>query len=153
MISLVQLMITVVMTAMSMLSHGYFMFQLQNPWLLWVCMGLTIGIEIYIFCCNGGRTFPSNMVLLGIFTFCEGYIVSFISSVTGYQQGNSLVLLAAFLTMGNFSSLLHSRRYCLYRLCLLHWIRLHHQLLSSHHPVSYIVNLIHCNDVHWLTFN
>lgn len=43
------------------------------------------------------------MILLGIFTFCEGYIVSFIASATGYQQGNSVVLLAAFLTMGKFT--------------------------------------------------
>jgi hypothetical protein len=96
-------MITVLMTGLSMLSQAYFMFQLQNTWLLWVCVGMTIGIEIYIFCCDGGRTFPSNMVLLGIFTFCEGYIVSFISSATGYKEGNSVVMLAAFLTLGTYA--------------------------------------------------
>ena len=90
------------MTALSMLSQAYFMFQIQNMWLIWVAIGTTLFIEIYIFCCDGGRTFPSNMILLGIFTLCEGYIVSFISSATGYQQGNGVVMLAAFLTMGKF---------------------------------------------------
>lgn len=91
------------MTALSMLSQAYFMFQIQNAWLIWVAVGLTLGIEIYIFCCDGGRTYPANMVLLGIFTLCEGYIVSFISSATGYQQGNGVVMLAAFLTLGSLT--------------------------------------------------
>jgi hypothetical protein len=42
------------------------------------------------------------MIVLGIFTLCEGYIVSFIASATGYKQGNGIVLLAAFLTLGKF---------------------------------------------------
>jgi len=90
-----------------------------NTWLLWTSIGVTFGIEIYIFCCNGGRTFPSNMVLLGIFTFCEGYIVSFISSATGHQSGNGTVLLAAGLTMGNFKNNFSCCN-CMYSLCLLH---------------------------------
>jgi len=73
------------MTTLSMLSQAFFAFQLQNIWLFFVAIGLTFFIEIYIFCCDGGRTYPSNMVLLGLFTICEGYIVSFIASATGQQ--------------------------------------------------------------------
>ena len=63
-------MITVLMTALSMISKSYFLFQIQNPWLIYTCIGITLFIEIYIFCCDGGRTFPSNMILLAVFTFC-----------------------------------------------------------------------------------
>lgn len=59
------------------------------------------------------------MVLLGLFTFCEGYIVSFIASATGYQHGNRLVMIAAFLTMGNFRMIFRCG-HCLYSLCMLH---------------------------------
>lgn len=90
------------MTALSMTNQAFFMYQIQNTWLIWTCIILTLFIEIYIFCCDGGRTFPSNMILLGTFTFCEGYIVSFISSATGYQQGNGIVMIAALMTLGNF---------------------------------------------------
>ena len=72
------------MTALSMISTAWFMFQVENPWLLWVSLGLAFTIEIYIFCCNGARTQPANMITLGVFTLCEGYIVSFISSATGH---------------------------------------------------------------------
>jgi hypothetical protein len=75
--------ITVAMTALSMYNVAYFTFQVQNSWLLWVAVGIAFTIEIYIFCCNGARTFPANMITLGMFTLCEGYIVSFISSITG----------------------------------------------------------------------
>lgn len=120
-------MITVFMTALSMTSQAYFMFQLQNTWLLWTTIGVTFGIEIYIFCCNGGRTFPANMILLGVFTFCEGYIVSFISSATGSKSGNGTVLLAAGLTMGNFFNNI--------KLSLSHALHTHVTLkkISQHH--------------------
>lgn len=138
------------MTALSMMSHAYFMFQLQNTWLLWTSIGVTFGIEIYIFCCNGGRTFPSNMVLLGIFTFCEGYIVSFISSATGHQSGNGTVLLAAGLTMGNFKNNFSCCN-CMYSLCLLHWRRLHNIFLGSYHSFSYFGHFDARHHVHRLS--
>ena len=62
-------------------------------------MVVVVGIEIYMFCCNGGRTHPSDMILLSIFTLAEAYIVSFISSITGAQSGNQIVLMAAALTL------------------------------------------------------
>ena len=39
------------------------------------------------------------MITLAIFTLCEGYIVSFISSMTGVKSGNEIVLQAAFVTL------------------------------------------------------
>lgn len=143
-------MITVFMTALSMTSHAYFMFQLQNTWLLWTTIGVTFGIEIYIFCCNGGRTFPANMVLLGIFTFCEGYIVSFISSATGYQSGNGTVLLAAGLTMGKFISYFSCCNR-MHSLCLLYWRRLHYIIFSSHYSFCNFGHFDACNYVYRFT--
>jgi len=135
------------MTAMSMVSHAFFMFQIQNTWLLWTAIGVTFGIELYIFCCNGGRTFPANMILLGVFTFCEGYIVSFISSATGYQSGNGTVLLAAGLTMSNFISNL-SRCHRVYTLCVLYWRRLYNIIFGSDYSFSYFDRSYACHDFH-----
>lgn len=135
------------MTAMSMVSKSYFMFQIQNPWLIYTCIGVTLFIEIYIFCCDGGRTFPSNMILLAVFTFCEGYIVSFISSATGYQEGNSVVLLAAFMTMGN-CVLYVSCCYRLYAVCVLHWRGLYNFLIGSYHIVCHSACTLYCDTIY-----
>lgn len=69
-------------------------------WLFFVAMVVAIFIECYMFCCGGGRTSPSNMVCLAIFTLAESYIVSFISAITAATQGYSVVLLAAVYTLG-----------------------------------------------------
>jgi FtsH-binding integral membrane protein len=76
----VQLLITVMMTALSMTSPAFFLFQLM-------------------FCCQGGRTFPENFCL-GLFTLAEAYVVSFMCSETGMQSGNHVVLLAGVYTLG-----------------------------------------------------
>ena len=67
--------------------------------MVFIAFVIVIIIEIYIFCCSGARTFPQNIITTFIFTLCEGYIVSFISSVTGKTSGNAIVLLAAGSTL------------------------------------------------------
>lgn len=145
-------MITVLMTACSMVSKAYFMFQVQNTWLIWTCVAATLFIEIYIFCCDGARTFPANMIFLGVFTFCEGYIVSFIASATGQQEGNSVVLLAAFMTMGTYFVYV-SCCDCLHSVCLLHWVRLHHFLTGGDNIVGDIARVIYRHHVHQLSIH
>lgn len=96
----VQLLITVMMTALSMTSPAFFLFQLSNVWLFYVSIVVCLVVEIYMFCCQGGRTFPENFICLGLFTLAEAYVVSFICSATGMQSGNQVVLLAGVYTLG-----------------------------------------------------
>jgi FtsH-binding integral membrane protein len=96
----VQLLITVMMTALSMTSPAFFLFQLSNVWLFYVSIVVCLVIEIYMFCCQGGRTFPENFICLGLFTLAEAYVVSFMCSETGMQSGNHVVLLAGVYTLG-----------------------------------------------------
>lgn len=138
------------MTALSMTSQAFFIFQVQNTWLAWTAIGVTLAIEIYIFCCNGARTYPSNMILLALFTFCEGYIVSFIASATGYQSGNGTVLLAAGLTMGTFWSYHLSRSYCMHSLRLLHRRGLHNIIFGSNRSFGNPAHPVISDNVHRL---
>lgn len=82
-----------------MMSKAFFTFQLQHIGLFYVCVILALVVEIYVFCCAGGRKSPQNVICTIIFTLCESYVVSFIASVTGETSGNSIVFLAAFLTL------------------------------------------------------
>lgn len=83
-----------------MFNTAFFLFQIENTALLYIAIVAAIVVEIYMFCCEGGRTYPSNYVCLTIFTLAEAYVVSFISSVTGYESGNGVVLLAGVYTLG-----------------------------------------------------
>lgn len=66
-----------------MTSHAFFMYQVGNMWLFYVALVTAIFIQLYMFCCQGGRTSPSNVICVGLFTLAESYIVSFICSITG----------------------------------------------------------------------
>jgi len=85
---------------LSVNSTAFFLFQLQNTFLFYLCLFICIGVEIYMFCCHGGRASPQNYICLGLFTLAEAYIVSFVSSITGKESGNSVVLLAGIYTLG-----------------------------------------------------
>lgn len=97
---LVQILFTVVLTLLSIYSTGFFNFQLENTWLVFLALIGCVVIEIYVFCCNGAKQHPENIIMIGLFTLCQGYIVSFISAVTGAQSGNGIVLMAAIYTFG-----------------------------------------------------
>lgn len=66
-----------------MTSQAFFMYQVANMWLFYVALVTAIFIQLYMFCCQGGRTSPSNFICVGLFTLAESYIVSFICSITG----------------------------------------------------------------------
>lgn len=83
-----QIAFTVLMTSFSMASSSFFKFQIEHMGLFYVALIGAIVIEIYVFCCQGGRTFPGNLITTCLFTLCEAYIVSFICSVTGETSGN-----------------------------------------------------------------
>ena len=61
-----------------------------------------IVIELAILCNKSlARTVPTNYILLGAFTFCEGYLVAF--QVSLYDP--SVVFSAAIMTLGTVSGL------------------------------------------------
>jgi len=73
-------------------------------WLVIVTMVFALIVEIVIFCCPAGRQHPKNIMLLTIFTLCEAYMISFITSLTAYNNGGAqIVIIAAIMTLGNYS--------------------------------------------------
>lgn len=94
-----QLLITVGMCFASYYSHGFLQFQVNNYWLMWVCLGLMLITEITIFCCQAGRIFPANFILLLVFTLSEAYMVSFITSIVADVEGGAIVVVAACMTL------------------------------------------------------
>jgi hypothetical protein len=77
---------------------------------MYVCIPLMLIPEIIIFCCPAGRQFPSNMILLFIFTIAEAYIVSFATSVVANERGGAIVVTAACMVLCNFLYKIYS--YC-----------------------------------------
>ena len=70
---------------------------------MWVCLAFLIVTEIPILCCQIGRLFPYNMVLLLIFTLSEAYMVSFITSLYADVKGGPVVVVAACMTLSTFN--------------------------------------------------
>ena len=66
----IQFLITAGMCFASYYSYNFLMFQIENYWLMWVCVGLLLTTEIIIFCCPAGRQHPINLIMLLIFTIC-----------------------------------------------------------------------------------
>jgi len=115
------------MCFISYYSHNFFNFQIDHYWLMYVCLGLMIVTEIPIFCCQAGRIFPYNMVLLLVFTIAEAYVVSCITSIVADVRGGAIVVVAACMTLGRFLSI-RSYRYCADSIRHVHEIGLHYRL-------------------------
>ena len=50
-------------------------------WLYYVAMGVTVVLMLVLVCCEGPRrTFPANIILLGLFTVCQGFMLGTIST-------------------------------------------------------------------------
>ncbi|KAI9334213.1 inhibitor of apoptosis-promoting Bax1-domain-containing protein [Zopfochytrium polystomum] len=87
-----QLGLTSIVSAFCLYNEAVKEFIHAHPALLFVCLfasiGLVIAVQIY------RRSYPLNMILLGIFTLVEAYTVGFVCST--YES--EVVLQAAFLT-------------------------------------------------------
>jgi len=89
-----QLLITVLMASLTFLPSVK-LFCLQNMWLFWTCLILSICVIIPLLCFPKlAKTVPTNYILLAIWTFCEAYLVSVCCST--YEP--KIVLSAAALT-------------------------------------------------------
>jgi FtsH-binding integral membrane protein len=58
--------------------------------------------EICIICLPAGRKYPLNLILLGLFTLGEAYLVSFICTMTAYETSGYIVLIAFVMTLGRY---------------------------------------------------
>lgn len=67
----------------------------ENPWLMIVAMVLTFVVLIVLACCpDVRRTFPTNLILLAIFTVLEAFMLGVVSS----HYETDAVLIAAGIT-------------------------------------------------------
>ena len=66
-------------------------------WLNYVAMGVTIVLMLVLVCCEGSRrTFPANIILLGLFTVCQGFMLGSISTYYSVEA----ILIAVGITSG-----------------------------------------------------
>ncbi|KAL4428906.1 hypothetical protein ABPG74_017496 [Tetrahymena malaccensis] len=93
----VQLAFTVFMIFMSQQNHSFRLFQIRNEWVftLSIILGLVISVGMY-FVEALTKKVPINYIALGLFTLCEGYMVSAFT----LQFSKLVVLQAGFLTAG-----------------------------------------------------
>lgn len=76
-------------------NDNYARFVHENQWLVWVCLGVSIVIfYVLIYVRTASRKVPINYILLGIFTLCQSYMVSAVTTV--YDP--TTVFIAALLT-------------------------------------------------------
>jgi len=72
----IQLTLTVLMALLTF-TDSLRAFCLTNIWLFYLCLILSICIIIPLICCkSNARSYPTNYILCGIWTFCEAYMVS-----------------------------------------------------------------------------
>jgi len=96
-ILVVQLLITVAVSAISMTNKQFLYFQYTNMWLFYVSIVASIAIMLILTCVPSvGRQVPHNYLLLGSFTLFEAYMVSFFC---GLSAGD-VVFMAAAMTLG-----------------------------------------------------
>lgn len=94
-ILLVQLLVTIGIMCIFMYIPGVKEFSIANSWLMIVAMVLTFVLLIVLACCpNVRRSYPTNFILLGLFTLLEAFMLGVISS----HYETDAVLMAAGIT-------------------------------------------------------
>lgn len=77
----VQILITAFLIALFLYVEPIQQYSRENPWLFIVAMVATFVILIVLACCpNVRRNYPSNLILLMVFTIFEGFLLGTVSS-------------------------------------------------------------------------
>lgn len=77
-----QLLATTAMCALFMMSSGLQAYLVQNPWPLFVSIGISFGTLIAMMCNpNLARSYPHNYTLLAVFTLAEAVSIGFVCMV------------------------------------------------------------------------
>lgn len=95
----VQLLATFGLSSVSYFSTGYKTWVQGNTWLLWVSLIGAIGFMLATYWKR--KSYPTNLIFLGGFTFAEAYTISVV--VSFYEA--RVVLQALFITLGVFIAL------------------------------------------------
>ncbi|EAR86393.1 inhibitor of apoptosis-promoting Bax1 protein (macronuclear) [Tetrahymena thermophila SB210] len=107
-ILLTQLLLTALVCYAGMYNPTFGAYLITSPATLVLSIIVSLSILLAMFCNkNVSRIVPANYILLGLFTVCESYIVSFFCALISWTEsgqpdyeGRNLVLLAAFFTIG-----------------------------------------------------
>ncbi|KAL4474767.1 hypothetical protein ABPG74_001463 [Tetrahymena malaccensis] len=107
-ILLSQLLLTTLVCYAGMYNPTFGSYLISSPATLVISIIVSISILVAMFCNqNLSRTVPTNYILLGLFTACESYMVSFFCALISWTEtgepdyeGRNLVLLAALFTIG-----------------------------------------------------
>ncbi|XP_033110722.1 protein lifeguard 1-like [Anneissia japonica] len=71
-----QLVVTIGIMSIFTFSSGVKEYALTNVWPFWLCFAVTLVVIIVLSCCpDVRRASPINIILLGIFTVCEGVLL------------------------------------------------------------------------------
>lgn len=96
-ILLCQILVTILVMVMFMYIEPVKQYSMHNPWIWYTAFAVTFVTLIVLACCeNVRRSFPMNMIFLGIFTLCESILLG---AVTSHYDEVS-VLLAVGITAG-----------------------------------------------------
>ena len=86
-ILMVQLSVTVGFIALFVYEPNVKMYSRQHPEMWWIAFAMTFILLIVLACCNDfRRRWPLNIILLSLFTLCEGFMLGAVSSL--YQVRN-----------------------------------------------------------------
>ncbi|XP_064463726.1 protein lifeguard 2-like [Ornithodoros turicata] len=89
-ILLVQLAITTALIALFIFEPNVKAFSRANPGLYIAAMVVTFVLMLVLACCEGvRRSFPVNLILLFIFTLCEGFLLGTVSS---YYKADEVII-------------------------------------------------------------
>lgn len=95
-ILMVQLSMTVGMIALFVYHPDVRMYSRQHPEMQIVAMIMTFVLLIALACCSDfRRRYPLNIILLGLFTLCEGFMLG---SVASYYQSEDVLIAAGICT-------------------------------------------------------
>jgi len=87
---MVQLAITVGFIALFVYQPDVKLYSRQHPEMWWIAFAMTFVLLIVLACCNDfRRRHPLNIILLGLFTICEGFMLGAVSSL--YQSEDVLI--------------------------------------------------------------
>lgn len=81
-ILMVQLAITVGFISLFVYEPNVKLYSRQHPEMWWIAFTMTFVLLIVLACCNDfRRRWPLNIILLGLFTACEGFMLGAVSSL------------------------------------------------------------------------
>jgi FtsH-binding integral membrane protein len=90
-ILMVQLAITVGFISLFVYEPNVKLYSRQHPEMWWIAFTMTFVLLIVLACCNDfRRRWPLNIILLGLFTACEGFMLGAVSSLYRVRLNKSL---------------------------------------------------------------